>query len=151
MLNLHIGTTRFNTRTFEENRKFCQDNHIIGCLYGLPVSMPSMVRRGEMVFIIEMNIETKQIMGIGKVINFRHRDKYYRIYSEPGYNRYIYKGIHRIPSDNIQDKECLNILEKILFKGKGHMCRGHGITRLDPKKLTENKEKIKKFLKQLFV
>jgi hypothetical protein len=41
-------------------------------------------------------------------------------------------------------------LEEILFKGKGHMCRGQGITQLNPTRLKENEDKIKKFLNSLF-
>jgi CRISPR/Cas system-associated protein Cas7 (RAMP superfamily) len=59
-------------------------------------------------------------------------------------------GRRRIPVEAIEDKESLAILEKVLFKGKGHMCRGQGITRLNPEKLQDNKEKIIEFLAHLF-
>lgn len=147
---MHIGTTRFSNATFAENQGYRKAEKIDGCIYGLPVSMPRGVRKGELVFIAEMNIESKQIMGIGRVVNFRYQDQRYKIYSDRGYNRYVYKGRCRISRENIVDKESLSILENILFKGKGHMCRGHGITRLNPKKLKENKEKIIAFLKKLF-
>ena len=147
---IHIGTTRFNNATFAENKAYRHNEKIDGCIYGLPVEMPRKVRRGELVFVVEMNIETKQIEGIGYVPNFRHRDKSYPIYHEWAYNRYIYMGRRRIARENIEDKECLMLLEKVLFKGKGHMCRGQGITRLNPEKLKENKKKVIAFLKTLF-
>ena len=147
---IHIGTTRFNNLTFGENRAFCQKEKIEGCIYGLPVEMPNKVLRGELVFVVEMNIESKKIMGIGQVVNFRYDEKYYKIYTERGYNRYVYRGRRRIPRENIQDKETLNILHTVLFKGKGHMCRGQGITRLNPLKLKDNKKKIIEFLNNLF-
>ena len=147
---VHIGTTRFNNLTFAENNTFRVKEGIEGCIYGLPVPMPGKVRKGELVYVVEMNVETKKIMGIGRVPNFRYNDKTRRIYEARGYNRFIYMGRRRIPVEAIEDKESLGILEKVLFKGKGHMCRGQGITRLNPEKLQDNKEKIINFLAQLF-
>ena len=150
MLTTHIGTTRFNNTTWEENRLYREENKIEGCIYGLPCRMPAQVRYMEPVIVIEMNIETKKIVGIGKITNVLWRDKYYRIYDETGYNRYIYIGTKRVPREKINNKECMDILENILFKGKGHYCRGHGITRLYPKKLKDDKKKVMTFLTKLF-
>ena len=152
MLRSHIGTTRFNNTTYEENQRYKREYGISGCIYGLSKKMPIDVRRGDTVYVIEMNIEkgVKQIMGVGRVQNQKHRDKHYRIHSDAGYNIHIYKGKRHISRAQIKNKECLKILEDLLFKGKGHMCRGHGITRINPKKLKDNDEKIKKFLKDLF-
>ncbi len=147
---IHIGTTRFNNETSGENQAYRPQERVEGCIYGLPVPMPSKVRRGELIYIVEMNIETKQIMGIGRVPNFRHNDQTYRIYAERGYNRFIYKGRMRITRENIVDKDTLGILEKTLFKGKGHMCRGQGVTRLNPEKLKDNKKRVIEFLAALF-
>ena len=147
---IHIGTTRFNNLTFGENQRYRQNENIEGCIYGLPIEMPRKVRKGELVFIVEMNIETKKIMGIGQVVNFRHYDKDYKIYSDWGYNLYIYRGRRRIARENIEDQVSLDILEKVLFKGKGHMCRGQGVTRLNPAKLKDNRKKIIEFLNKLF-
>ena len=104
---IHIGTTRFNNTTFGENQLYRYKEGIDGCIYGLPVAMPRKVARGAMIFVIEMNIQSKQIMGIGYVPNFRYRDKVYPIYESRGYNRYIYKGRRRIARENIQDKESI--------------------------------------------
>ena len=147
---IHIGTTRFNNTTFAENQLYRYKEGIDGCIYGLPVAMPRQVARGAMIFVIEMNIQSRQIMGIGYVPNFRYSDKVYPIYESRGYNRYIYKGRRRIARENIQDKESIYILENVLFKGKGHMCRGQGITRLNQEKLKDNKKRIMEFLKTLF-
>ena len=59
-------------------------------------------------------------------------------------------GRRRISRESIEDKDSLAILEKVLFKGKGHMCRGQGITRLKPEKLKDNEKKIIEFLANLF-
>ena len=152
MLREHIGTTRFNNETYEENLRYKREHELSGCIYALPKKMPLGVRRGDTVYVLEMNIQkgVKRLMGIGRVSNYNYRDQYYRIHDDAGYNRHVYKGHYHIPREQIKDAECLKILEDLLFKGKGHMCRGQGITRIDPKKLKDNKEKIKKFLKDLF-
>jgi len=155
MLALHIGTTRFNDTTLAENRNYRKENNISGAIYGLPVErgrggMPQSIKRHALVFVIEMNLSTKKIAGIGRVVNACWRDKYYRIYDDYAYNRYIFKGKEHLERKEIGDTECLEILEEILFKGKGHMCRGQGITQLNPTRLKENEEKIKKFLNSLF-
>ena len=98
-----------------------------------------------------MNLTTKKIVGIGRIVNAAFRDKYYRIYEEYGYNRHVYRGLEHRERNQIADVECLEILENILFKGKGHMCRGQGITQLKPERLKENEKKIKKFLETLFI
>ena len=147
---LYLGTTRFNNKTYSENQKYCKENNIEGCIYGLPVRIAQKIKRGALVIVIDMNIETKKIIGIGRIVNFVHRDKKYRIYTEWGYNRYIYKGRQYYKIENIKDKESIEILENKLFKGKGHMCRGQGITCLNPEKLDKNKKKVITFIKDLF-
>ncbi len=150
MLRFHLGTTRFTTETYAENQRFRTENGHT-CIYGLPVPMPKQVRIGEPVFVIEMNVskESKQIMGIGYVMNTRYRDKYYRIYSNIGYNRCVYRGNFWISRSEL-DKDMVAILEKALFKGKGHMCRGQGVTRLKTERLEDNEAAVVAYIKQLF-
>ena len=106
---VHIGTTRFNNLTFAENETFRTREGIDGCIYGLPVPMPCKVRRGELVYVIEMNVETKKMMGIGRVPNFRCNDRTRHIYEARGYNRFIYMGRRRVPVEAIADKESVAI------------------------------------------
>ena len=54
MLRSHIGTTRFNNATYEENQRYKREHNITGCIYGLSKKMPIDVRRGEIVYVIEM-------------------------------------------------------------------------------------------------
>ena len=142
----HIGTTRFNAETWKENIEWREKNGWRGCIYGFPSSMPSSIARGDIVYVIEMNNDTNKIMGIGK-INKRHKrgDKIYR---DGNYNRYIYKSEYRKDISEIGDDEMITYLEKKLFKGKSHMKRGQGITRLRKKKI-KNMEKVLMFMRGL--
>ena len=146
---IHIGTTRFTDETYEENRRWCKNNDWNGCIYGLPLRLSKDIKKRAPMYVIEMNNTQNKIMGIGKIVNQSKRFEY-KIYSDMNYNRYIFKGEERREREKIRDKECLAILEKILFKGKSHMKRGRGITRLNPNKLKDNKKRIMTFLKSLF-
>lgn len=151
MLRFHLGTTRFTNETWAQNLQYRKENRKYPCIYGLPVEMPKAIRLGEPVYVIEMNISqgNKKIMGIGYVMNFRHRDQYYRIYSNVGYNRCIYKGQHWCCREQL-DKGIVTALEKVLFKGKGHMCRGQGVTRLKTERLEDDEGAVIAYMKQLF-
>ena len=56
-------------------------------------------------------------------------NKKYNIYSDKNYNRYIYKSNFRVDKNLFDDNIQINIkkLEKLLFTGKTHLKRGHGI------------------------
>ena len=74
-----------------------------------------------------MNNETNKIEGIGKIVNYVHTDRKYKVYSDNNYNRYTYYGKVRINREMIKNKEKLEKLEERLFKGKSHIKRGQGI------------------------
>jgi len=84
-------------------------------------------------YVIEMNNSQNKIQGIGLIINKHHPDKYYRIYNDQDYNRYIYKGKKRLDVSIITDpyyKKVIEVLEQLLFKGERHCKRAQGITEL---------------------
>ena len=62
---IHIGSVRFNSDTWEENKQWRNKNKWDGCIYGLDKQIPEKVPYGSSVYIIEMNNTTNQIMGIG--------------------------------------------------------------------------------------
>ena len=124
---IKIMATRFNNKTWEENCRWREKNNFQGCIYNTPVYIKDNIPLQISLFVIEMNNETNKIEGIGKIINYVHTDRKYKVYSESNYNRYTYRGKHRINRDMIKDKEKLEKLEERLFKGKGHLKRGQGI------------------------
>lgn len=120
-------TTRFNNQTWEENCRWREKNNFKGCIYNSPVYIKDNIPLQISLYVIEMNNERNKIEGIGKINNYVHTDKKYRVYSEQNYNRYTYHGKNRITREMIRDQEKLEKLEERLFKGKGHLKRGQGI------------------------
>jgi hypothetical protein len=128
-----ITTTRFNNDTFQQNRHYIDKTKIQGCIYGTPMKMKSNIPMESSVFVIEMNNDKNKIEGIGLINNRLILDKNYRIYKDMDYNRYIYKGKHRLDTAIITDdfyKQVIYVLEQVLFKGERHCKRSHGITKL---------------------
>ena len=158
--NFYIVTTRFNQETFDENKHYRQ--HTLkhpedktpfeGCIYGSPRTFSVDIPKHAHIIVLEMlNISKNtlqvheqhidypgKIMGIGFLKNERVQWERHSIYSNPSYNRYIYKGGMRIDREDIQDQKTLELLENILFCSKSHLKRGRGFTCI-PKKRFKNK------------
>tara|TARA_B100001093_G_scaffold514286_1_gene587981 strand:+ start:892 stop:1326 length:435 start_codon:yes stop_codon:yes gene_type:complete len=124
---IKIMATRFNNSTWDENCRWREKNNFNGCIYNSPVYIKDNIPLQIPLFVIEMNNQTNKIEGIGKIINYVHTDKKYKLYSDQNYNRYTYHGKERINRDMIKDTEKLEKLEERLFKGKSHLKRGQGI------------------------
>jgi hypothetical protein len=94
-----------------------------------------------LVFIVEMNNETNNIEGIGLVRNRPYLDKYYNIYKDGNYNRFVYKSNYHIDREKLirYDEDFVKLLEYILFKEKTHLKRGCGFTTITPKLLASKK------------
>ena len=133
--------SRFTDKTLAENRQWKEANDK-QCAYGstraISDNLPLM-----QYFVIEMNVTTNKIAGIGIIRN--KLSPRVRIYSNPYFNRYIYIGKHFIPiedlinennNENDDNKKMLEEIEKILFYGKGHLKRG-GMTLFPPKLLKQ--------------
>ena len=149
-----LATTRFNNSTWLENEIMREKYHYKGCIYCSPQQMSPKIDLNSLVFVIEMNNSTNQVMGIGLVRNAISTDKYYRVYEIGNYNRYTFKGQYRIERDDM-DPILIELMETLLFKGKTHSKRGAGILRFPEKMLRKPdidldiKEEIKKmFLKK---
>jgi hypothetical protein len=121
--------SRFTNETYVENKRWKENNNV-KCIYGstLPISdnLPMIDY-----FVIEMNNDTNKIIGIGLIEKLLAPKV--KIYSNPYFNRYIYKGKHYFPIETIENSEIVLELEKLLFYGKTHLKRGG--TTLFPKKL----------------
>ena len=126
--------SRFTDKTLAENRQWKEANNK-QCVYGstraISDNLPLM-----QYFVIEMNVSTNKIAGIGIIRN--KLAPRVRIYSNPYFNRYIYIGKHFIPVEELErdNAELLKEIEKILFYGKGHLKRG-GMTLFPPKLLKQ--------------
>ena len=133
--------SRFTEATFQETIRYRETNKI-KCIYGatrrISESLPDCPY-----FMIEMNNDTNQIMGIGVITKeLAPRTK---VYANPYFNRYLYKGDYYIPAEQIK-QDIIEELEQILFYGRNHLKRG-GITLFPPSKM--KKEYIHEFKSKL--
>jgi len=142
-MKIILATTRFNNQTLSENahyyRREINEN---GCLYGSPIRMKGHIHVKADVMVLEMNNSENKIVGIGWIKNYVYMDKYYKIYSDGNYNRYIYKGKYRIQRHEFHEDEMkiIEVLEYLLFYGSKHSKRGQGICEI-PSWIKENKHK----------
>ena len=124
-----LATTRFNNFTWDENCKMREKNQAAKCVYAAPIQISSRVPLDRNVFIMEMNNDNDQIMGIGLVKNHPVAGKY-AVHSVQNYNRFIYIGKWRIDREEMSasEREILKFLEAMCFRGINHSKRGQGIT-----------------------
>jgi hypothetical protein len=124
-----LATTRFNNFTWEENCKMRRINPAVKCIYATPLPISSSVILDSNVFVMEMNNEKNEIMGIGLVKNHPIAGKY-AVHSVHNYNRFSYIGKWRIDRDDMSEdeKDTLKLLEAMCFRGINHSKRGQGIT-----------------------
>jgi hypothetical protein len=140
-MQFQLLTTRFTDETYLQNKDYKRKKKLYGCIYGSPVRMKNTIPMDGYCIILEMNNTSNQIEGIGVVKNKIHVDKKYNIYEDRNYNRYIYKGKTHIKRDDITDeyeKNIMNVLDTLLFKGYKHLKRGQGFTEL-PSWIIHNK------------
>ena len=149
----YVTTTRFNNETYKQNEQYRIARKIDGCVYGTPQEMPNYIPIGGKVFVFEMNNQTNKVEGIGYLANRLYTRKRFNIYKDRNYNRYSYIGKHRVDRyDMTKDmRKELKVIEELIFKGKGHLKRGQGITSFTQEKLDKNKKLIWKFLVSIFI
>lgn len=136
----YIATTRFNQDTWQQNKEWRESHKWSGCVYGSPIRIADKYTPGAYMFVLEMHNDKNKIQGIGLIKNNTHIGKYHKIYSDDDYNRYIYKSKKRISRKDLdkEEKKIIRILDILLFKGSGHLKRGHGIS-VVPTWISENK------------
>lgn len=129
-----ICVTRYNNATWRERTAWLAENPEYKCIYKSPVAIKSNIPYESPLFIIEMNNDTNQIMGVGRIINEIRADRSYRVYSDQNYNRYTYLGRQRVDRTDImqstQNAVIIETLERLLFYGALHAKRGQGIQEL---------------------
>tara|TARA_Y100000816_G_C26102666_1_gene584850 strand:+ start:1448 stop:1975 length:528 start_codon:yes stop_codon:yes gene_type:complete len=137
--NAILCATRFNDITYNENIKYKNLKKFCGCIYGTPVKISNKIQDNNILFIIEMNISKcgKNILGIGLINNTLNKNISCNIYKNKKYNKYIYYSNYRIDRNELSDNELFLIkqLELVLFKGKSHIQRSIGITKIPLKNI----------------
>jgi hypothetical protein len=152
----NLVSTRFTNETWNINQNYREKIRHNGCIYGSPQEMSPKIQIDSIVFVVEMNNSKNQIEGIGLVKNRSHADKYYKIYGDGNYNRYIYKSEYRLGREYIirENSSLVEILDHILFKGYTHLKRGSGFTTIPDKLLKSpicNDLNIKEEIRKIFI
>ena len=135
----YLVSTRFNQETWIQNQEFRKKFNFTGCIYGVPQPMSPKIGIDSSVFVLEMNNTTNHIEGIGLIKNNLRLDKYFKIYNDGNYNRYVFKGKYRLSREHLYQINPILVenLETILFKRKTHLKRGMGFTSV-PEKLLKD-------------
>jgi hypothetical protein len=105
-------------------------------------------------FVLEMNNDTNQIMGIGMVRNHPTQNKY-NVYQNDNFNRYVYTGKYRIDRESMTEEEeiILRAFDILCFRGNQHMKRGQGLTAFPVESLCRcayNKMDLVDFITNMF-
>jgi hypothetical protein len=152
----YLASTRFNHSTWNENTKYRREYLHKGAIYGVSIKINEKYPLKSIMFVIEMNNETNNICGIGIIRNSLLLNKKYTIYEENNYNRFIYAGDFWLSREEIQEHDSLlvDVLENVLFKGKGHLKRQSGISIISSKSFLNwkyDEKEIKESIKNLFI
>lgn len=123
-----LTTTRFNNETWNENTNYRTKISNIACIYPTPEENSKKIVENAILFVLEMNNDTNQIMGIGMVRNHAIAKKY-RVYSNESYNRYAYLGKNRIDRSSMtpEEERIIKVFDILCFTGSRHMKRLQGI------------------------
>jgi hypothetical protein len=124
----YLLTSRFNEDTWNENKKYREENANIGCIYCCPDPVSQKIPAESIMFILEMNNDTNKIMGIGMVRN-KSLSRRIQVYKDGNYNRYVYTGKLRISREemNTEEETIMKVFDQLCFKGNRHMKRGQGL------------------------
>ena len=151
-----IATTRFTTKTFNEKEQWCEKNGWKGSILGTPIKISDKIPQNSILFVLVMNNDKNKIVEICLIKKTLVTDKYYKIYSDTNYNRYVYKSKYRI---NLSDatltlspyeKKVIDIFNIVLFKGLRNVKRYQGITALPKWIATTKHMDFVTFFKELF-
>jgi hypothetical protein len=150
-----IATTRFTTKTFNEKEQWCEKNEWKGSILGTPIKISDKIPQNSILFVLVMNNDKNKIVEICLIKNTLVTDKYYKIYSDTNYNRYVYKSKYRINlSDDATlspyEKKVIDIFNIVLFKGLRNVKRYQGITALPKWIATSKHMDFVTFFKELF-
>ena len=149
-----IATTRFTTKTFNEKEQWCEKNGWKGSILGTPIKISDKIPQNSILFVLVMNNDKNKIEEICLIKNILVTDKYYKIYSDGNYNRYVYKSKYKINLTDITlspyEKKVIDIFNIVLFKGSRNVKRYQGITALPKWIATTKHMDFITFFKELF-
>jgi hypothetical protein len=127
-LDRYILTTRFSDETWNENVQYRKYKKFNGCVYSSPDPITNAIQFEKILFILEMNNDKNEIMGIGMIRNDPKLYKH-KVYDNERYNRYQYVGNNRIDRSDMngEEEDIMKVFDNLCFKGNRHMKRGQGL------------------------
>lgn len=136
-----ILSTRFNEKTWNENKDY-REKQKVACIYGSPKPISDKIMVDSLLVMVEMNNSLNQIEGAGLIRNRPKINK--RVYEIGNYNRYTYQGKYHLSRSKIieHNPSLVERLDAILFKGKTHMKRGSGFTKIPDKLLYQERIEV---------
>ena len=129
--NSTIVTTRFNEKTFLENKEYrLSMNPIPACIYTSSHPVAVNIPLDKEIFVLEMNNETNRIMGIGRIFNVPIYNMH-KIHDDKKFNFFSYIGTSRIDRAEMDEMEddIMKVFDTLCFKGKRNLKRLKGIKR----------------------
>lgn len=109
----------------KEAPQMCMTNEWV---YNVPIAIhPSINKR--MLYVIEMNNDGNKVTAITKLSN-RCYHRRYDMYDDNNYNRYSYRGVRMLMTDDSALGKFRTEIEDSLFKGSTHQKRGQGIQKV---------------------
>jgi hypothetical protein len=144
-----LASTRFTDETYAQNTLYRETHSLREYIYCQRKRIKSSIPLNSLLYIVEMNNSTNQILGIGLIKNFIVTDKFYKVYASTDFNLYTYKTLYRLDREELIgfDEDLVCALETICFKGKSHLKRIPGIS-IIPDKLLQTFSHIS-FVRQL--
>jgi hypothetical protein len=124
----------------------------IKCAYSSNQPITFTIPHNRFLIILEANVDTNQIEGIGVVKN---KDTCKQIYENAEYNQYTYVGKYHIAREewSAPQKRIMLWIEEFCFKGKAHIKRYSGIRRFPQKWIDSFQEKninLHEFFQEMF-
>ena len=152
--NVYVMTSRFNTKTREENKLFREKAWPNGCLYCCPGEVSQSIPPLATMIVLEMDNDRNQIFAVGRCANKSILNKY-KVYEEQNFNRYNYIGKNRILREELNtiEEAVFKALDQLCFYGNQHMKRGNGIKAFPTILLVNSKHvlDIPAFLDNMFI
>lgn len=131
----------FTEKTYIENKTFCKENNI-PCLYSSAVPITPTIPEDQGLFVIEADVSTNQVRGIGYIKNRPQVKSLYKTDDSKKHNGYIYVGKLHIPRPPVEDI-LFQLLDALCFYGKTHLKRYTGIQRFPQKWLNNLRKRAK--------
>ena len=66
---MEICVTRFDNKTYNENKIWKEKNNYEGCIYGTPVKISENILPEKTIMVLEMNNSENKLKGIGIIKN----------------------------------------------------------------------------------